>query len=306
MIKYAMAATVLKLFSTNGPTIKLYRRLGNTLGSKKRMKSDIPRHYIECVNRYLNLFEKYNVLKNGDQLLELGTGWLHWGATTMRLLCDIETTLFDIWDNRQFGAFKNYLRRLDEIIDKEMILDSVINERVHNLIRSILATSSFDDMYHLLNFKYVINPSGKLNLFMDESFDLIVSEGVLEHVKINHLSEYVNDFYRLLKPGGYSIHTINVSDHLSGYDKSVSKKNYLRYSDQVWQYFIENEVQYFNRVQASEWLALFETSRLKLIDKKLSFRDLGSLKINKKYSNLDRQDLECVEIQMLHRKPLYF
>jgi SAM-dependent methyltransferase len=162
------------------------------------------------------------MMMNCDRLLEIGTGWLHWESTIIRLFYDVEITLFDFWDNRQFGAFQQYFGQLEDIIDRELDMDPMQHERVHGLLRGISKASSFDDVYNLLGFQYVINPSGTFKQFQDESFALIFSCNVLEHVDRDILPEFVRDFYRLLKPRGYSIQQIDLGDHLSYYDQSVS------------------------------------------------------------------------------------
>jgi hypothetical protein len=155
----------------------------------------------------------------------------------------------------------------------------------------------------LLGFHYVIQPSGTLDCFPAESFAAVFSHGVLEHVKKDILSDYIQDFGRLLKPGGYSIHIIDMSDHLSYYDRSVSAKNYLRFSDAVWKRYFENEVQYLNRVQRSEWLRLFDGAGLELVEEESLYSDIGTIRVAPRYQNEDRRDLECKVMQVVYRKP---
>jgi len=107
---------------------------------------------------------------------------------------------------------------------------------------------------------------------------------------------------RILRPGGYSIHQIDLGDHLSYYDPAVSVKNYLRYSDAAWGRWFENEVQYFNRVQRPEWLHLFENAGLLLVEEQLRTEDIGTMKVDQKYGHLGRQDLECTALTVVHRK----
>lgn len=78
MVKYIIAAMLLKLFSSCEITRRIYRSLGNTLGMRKRLTGDIPKYYIERIKRLLHLSENYNILKDGDRIIEVGTGWLHW------------------------------------------------------------------------------------------------------------------------------------------------------------------------------------------------------------------------------------
>jgi SAM-dependent methyltransferase len=251
----------------------------------------------------LELIRRHNAVQNGDRLLEVGTGWIHWEATYIRLFYDTDTTLFDVWDNRQLKPLKRYYAELDRIIDHEVRMTPAQSENVHRLLKTISSTNSFDDLYSRLNYRYIVEPSGKLHDLPDESFNVIVSCDVLEHVDKGILSEYIQDFYRLLKPGGYSIHTIDIGDHISYYDPSVSVKNYLRYSDKVWKRCFENKVQYFNRIQRSTWLDLFQKAGLRQVAEESVYRNVG-IKPNREYQDLSREDIECTVLKVVHRKPL--
>lgn len=115
----------------------------------------------------------------------------------------------------------------------------------------ILSADSFDTLYQQLGFQYVIDSTETLRQFHEKAFDVVISAGVLEHIDKCIFPAFISDFYRLLKPGGYSIHLINIADHLYAYDTSVSRKEYLRFSNTFWKLFFENKVQYFNKVQRS-------------------------------------------------------
>jgi SAM-dependent methyltransferase len=304
MLRYMMTAAALKSFSLSPQTRRLYRWLGNTLGQRERIKRGLETPYMDRARKILELFEKEQAIRDGDRLLEIGTGWVHWEATVLRLFYDVEITLFDVWDNRHLGAYKRYMAQLDEIIDDELSLDPPHRARIHRLLRAIAAAGSFDEIYDVLGFRYVINPGGTLDPFEDESFAAVFSWNVLEHVNRRILPSFIRDFGRLLQPGGCSIHKIDPGDHLAYYETGVSHKNYLRYSDGVWRRFFENDVQYFNRVQRPEWLDLFQTAKLDLVHEEVVGITLNGMRINKRYQRLSRQDLECVSLTFIHRKPI--
>lgn len=304
MIKYNSAALCLKAFSSCEFTKMIYRKIGNNYFSKKKIQSTIPRHYIERIMRMINLNKKYNLIKDGDSIIELGTGWVHWEAFSLRLFFNIKGTLFDVWDNRQMNVMKNYFNNFKYTINNDINIDKTSKNRSLETINVILNANNFDEIYDKLGFKYVINESGKLDIFNDNSFNVIISAGTLEHVKINILNDYIKDFYRILTPGGYSIHSINLSDHLSFYDNKNSLKNYLRYSDHYWKLVYQNDVQYFNRLQKPEWLGYFKDNNFKLIEEESINTNINSLKINKKYHHLSKDDLSCVNLKTLHIKPI--
>ena len=112
MVKYISVAAALKAFSA-GPQMRgLYRKLGNRAGNSRRMSGPMPRYYIDRVERVLRILSQHKIVRDGDRVIELGTGWLHWEALTLRLLVDVEAVLFDVWDNRQLGGLKNYVNQL--------------------------------------------------------------------------------------------------------------------------------------------------------------------------------------------------
>jgi len=302
MVKYVAVASLLKLFSCSLQTKALYRLLGNLIGAKRRTDRGLPRSYIDRALLLLDKVRKYDCIHPDDRLLEIGTGWVHWESIFLRLFFKVNVILFDVWDNRQLKALKRYFAEFAEVVDNEIDMTPIEYESVHNLLLAVVSTRSFNELYRMLGFDYVIEPNGTLWCFQDDSFNHIFSANVLEHINEDILPEYVQSFQRLLKPGGYSIHTIDLGDHLSYYDQNASVKNYLRYSDTAWKRYFQNEVQYFNRVQRSEWLNLFRRAGLKLIEEDSVCSNIGAIPVDKKYQNLDSNDLNCTELRVVHRK----
>src|SRR5437667_6192452 len=160
MVKYVTTAVALKCFSS-GPLMRsLYRRLGNTVGNKRRSSEAMPDYYPDRIKRMLRLQRQHNIVRSGDRIIELGTGWLHWEALTLRLFYDIEAVLFDVWDNRQLGAVKNYLRQLRPMLNDDFELSVTALKRAQTLIDEILKVNSFAELYELLGFEYVVESSG--------------------------------------------------------------------------------------------------------------------------------------------------
>jgi len=303
MLRYCLSAAALKAFSCSPLTKKAYRKLGNTLGSKKRVAGRMPPFYLDRVNRTLRIAKKYGVPKNGDRLIELGTGWLHWEAITARLFYDVSGVLFDVWDNRQINGLKNYLKQLDASLN-ELDIDGARRTSARKLITEIQTIDKYQDLYDLLGFEYIVDPTGLLDRFEKESFDVAVSAGVMEHIYAKDASAFVSGVARLLKPGGYSIHSINIRDHLYQYDHSVSSKQYLHYPHWLWRFCFENDVQYINRIQRSEWLGLFRKAGLTLVEEELGMEDLSGLELAAAYRKYEVDDLRCGGLDLVHNKCL--
>ncbi len=304
MIKYWLTAASLKFFSATSQTRRLYRLLGNTVGSRSRRRQGLTAEYAGRVGTFLDFCAKYHPLRPGDQLLEVGTGWMHWESTILRLFHDVRITLFDVWDNRQFDAYIAICRQLPPVIDGLTQLPEARRQKAQQTLQEILRTRSFDELYELLGFRYLLNSAGLPEELDDNSFDMVFSWNVLEHVHRSVLPQLLSKCCRVLRPGGHSIHKIDLSDHLSHYDPSMSMKNYLRYSDQTWRRFFENDVQYFNRVQPLEWSQLFREAGFEQILEEPVTEDVGSPKLSSDFVDLSDEDRDCVWLHMVHRNPV--
>lgn len=263
----------------------------------------MPPYYIQRINRMLRFAKSYGIPKDGIRLIELGTGWCHWEALTTRLFFDVRATLYDVWDNRQIGALKSYVAQLYDSLDL-LEIDDAQRASAEKTIAVIREVADYDALYALLGFEYVLDPEGKLNQIEKESFDFAVSGGVLEHVLARDAPEIINNIGRVLKRGGLSVHSINIRDHLYLYDRTVSPKQYLRYSDRVWSLCFKNDLQYINRIQRSEWLELFRKAGLSLAEEQIEPEDLSGLRIAPEYKKFEKKDLCCGGLLLVHRKPI--
>jgi SAM-dependent methyltransferase len=304
MLKYITTALALKSFSWNASTRSLYRTLGNQIGNGRRSTGQMPGYYVERLRRMLRLQGQHEIVRKGDRIIELGTGWLHWEALTLRLFYDIEAVLFDVWDNRQLGGLKNYVRQLGPVLNDGFGLSAAELKRAQSLIEEIVKVESFAELYKLLGFEYVVESSGSLAQFSSGSFQLVVSGGVLEHVKREALPTLIRDTGRILKPGGWAIHSIDTADHLEHYDRKVSPKMYLSFSEGTWARLFENEVQYINRMQRGEWLELFKSNGFELIEEDVRRVDISCLRLAERYVHMDKGDLECTVLKLALRKPI--
>ena len=302
MIKYHLSALALKGFSCCGPARTLYRGLGNWVGAKKRATREMPSYYFDRVERNVSLCRKYAPLQGHDQLLELGTGWVHWEALTLRLFFDFQAVLYDVWDNRQFMPLKSFLRQLEQRFGQPGFLKDCDLDRARTLIRKIEALDSFDQLYDLLGFRYVVDPSGLMQDLPRESFRVAISAGVMEHIPASTAPQFVSNMASRLAPGGVGLHSINTADHLAIYDDSASPKQYLTYSDSQWKLLYENGVQYINRIQRSQWLKMFADAGFSLVEESGSHADLAHLRIHPQYQGLSRKDIECLNLVVVVRK----
>jgi len=298
MLRYVMSALALKAFSVNRLTKRAYRVIGNVVGERIRKSGTYVETYIQRGDLFRELSEKHNITPDGGRLLEIGTGWLHWHSIYHRLFNNVEIAMLDIWDCRQFGALKPVFLEVKEK-GAENFQD---NQMARQNLDTILSAESFDDLYRELGLSYHVEETGTLHGFGDESLDCVFSFHVLEHVPRKNVDILVSDIYRVLRPGGFSVHQIGIDDHLQHYDPRMSKKNYIRYSDRVWKLLFENELQYFNKIQMSEWLQAFGGERFVQLEAISEHCSIDGLPVNGRFTGYSNDDLSCTTLTIIHRK----
>lgn len=303
MLKYVAAAQALRLFSLNGWTKAAYRKLGNYAGSRSRA-SGIPPHYIMRADANLRAIEKIGAVFDGARLLELGTGWVHWEALYTRLFYEVHSELFDVWDNRQLAGLMRYANELGEKIDELPQRSIKARQRATQLLDDLQHCNNMQEIYRILQFNYRVEPQGSLHSYDNDTFDLVISSDVLEHVPRHSTPALTSELYRVLKPGGVAAQQIVLTDHLGIYDKKVHPKNYLRYNDTTWKLLFNNDVQYINRLQRPEWISLFQKAGFELDNVEVVSRtEVSGLQVSDRFRSFTNDDLEVTVLRILARKP---
>lgn len=236
-------------------------------------------------------------------MLEVGTGWVHWESLVVRLFYDVSVDMTDVWDNRLFSAFQVYARQLRPIVESGALVDGARARQACALLDRLDAAGSFAEAYAALDLRYLQDPAGSLAPFGDDTLQLVISADVLEHVQRQAAQPLIGQSYRLLRPGGYSMHLIDLEDHLSAFDRAASPKQHLAYSDGQWHLLFENQVQYINRLQRPEWLELFAACGFGLVREERRATDACPQRVQPRYESLDG-DLGCTLLRLVHRKPL--
>lgn len=86
---------------------------------------------------------------------------------------------------------------------------------------------------------------------------------MLEHVPLDQLRALLSSLRTITK--GTTTHRIDYSDHYARSDKSVSRLNFLRYSDDEWRPFNCGR-QYVNRLRHSDYLRLFREAGFQIVE----------------------------------------
>ncbi|MDH7600634.1 MAG: class I SAM-dependent methyltransferase [Armatimonadota bacterium] len=304
MFRYYAAAIVLKLLSSSRLGREFYRRvLGNVFGNRRRAKKGLHPSYIEHAKELLDCCRKYQAVEDGYHLLEIGTGWMHFYSLFLRLFFDVRVTMVDAWDNRQMLALKRYFADLEQVLDKRFSLSDEELARARATIGCIARACSFEELYESLGLEYVIDPT--LSTLSDRSFDFVFSQGVLEHVRLEDLPTQIANMGRVLRPGGIQFHHIGIGDHLASYDRSASLKQYISYPEWIYKLLLNNQLQYINRVQKSEFHRMFTESGMEVLEERAFDCDISKLRPRGRFQGYSSEDLRCFAVTFVLRKPVH-
>jgi SAM-dependent methyltransferase len=139
----------------------------------------------------------------------------------------------------------------------------------------------------------------------DGSIDLHVSVAVLEHISPDVLAGIMSEARRLLRPGGRALHVVDTSDHFAHEDESLSRINFLRYSDTEWMQLAGNQFAYCSRLRASDYAAIFEQAGFEIrrmerdIDRDALEQVAGGFPLAPPFSRYAPRDVCTTEIRVL-------
>jgi len=193
---------------------------------------------------------------------------------------------------------------------KSLIIDSLgISGAVFDQGVAQNSSQDIDRAFGRLRLKYLAPcDCQKLDL-PTASVDVLVSRAVLEHIPPVVLENIFGESFRILKPGGLVCHFIDDSDHWEFEDKSISRVNFLRYSDSVFRWTCLNKQNYQNRLRHPEYLQMMFKAGFSILreERKVDAKALAALHdlpIGQRFQSFSKEDLATIDSYVLARKPL--
>ena len=303
--RYLAAALVLKAFGVSKHTRIAYRRIGNLVTGKAHARVSAS-HIAAAASIWQVVHEGAASRNRSVRYLEIGTGWTLFQGLMFRLEFDGRGSLFDVQDCRQLDALRNRFARVRRLLPSGLPDQFQCNvNRYVRLAGIVESASTFEDLLERLDLEYVVDPTGSLNAFADNEFEVIFSSNVLEHVPRSQFLSMACDQFRVLNPEGIAVHHIDFSDHITDqYAHAALLKEYLRFDEKEWQLLFENRIQHMNRLQPRQVVAAFLRAGFEQVD---DLRDIDvdavPLQVAKQWACMPVEDLSCVRSLMVFRKP---
>jgi len=132
-----------------------------------------------------------------------------------------------------------------------------------------------------------------------ESVDFVTSTSTLEHIPEEDLVPLLAECRRLLRPDGAMSSRIDLSDHFSHFDGSLSPYNFLRYSDRAWR-FVNSTLLHQNRLRRSDYVSALEQTGLAVLAEK-PWRPKAAVPddLDRRFQAYDPEDLAVLGLRIV-------
>ena len=244
---------------------------------------------------------------SGKDYLEVGTGWSPVIPLIFALAGCRSLTLVD--RQRLIGNYTLSETCKKLLVHKEEISRS-LNLASLNIERQLdkLSTMSLESALTEINCRYLAPFDLLSNDLQEHSIDIITSRAVLEHVPPMTVRNMFYKFNRLLRHDGVMCHIIDNSDHWEHNDKSISRLNFLRYSQRTFNFFSSmNPLDYQNRLRHSQYKKIIEDTGFRVIcdesppDKK-ALAELSTLKTHPSFGQFSKEDMAVLTSYLVAAK----
>lgn len=136
------------------------------------------------------------------------------------------------------------------------------------------------------------------------SFELVTSTWTLEHIPPREIVRILREMRRLLAPEGLVSCLVDLKDHFSYFEPSLSPYNFLRFSDRAFS-IVNPKLQWQSRLRAPEYRALAEAAGFEVL---LEVREPGlpedlaalrELRIARRFASFSLEELGARTVHLV-------
>lgn len=232
----------------------------------------------------------------GDTVFyEFGAGWdltvplSYWALGVERQL------LVDIHSNLRFDLVNGTIARMERSDDERLVRRPGAGD--------VGSAAELDERFGI---SYVAPRDARATGFDAGSVDFVSSTNTLEHIPADDLVPILVECRRLLRPDGGMSSRIDLRDHYSYFDRSLSPYNFLRYSDRAWWLF-NSRLLYQNRLRRPDYLRAFVDAGFEVVSETPSRPDdgelttLGELELAPRFRSYPLEELSVTALVVVAR-----
>ena len=217
------------------------------------------RKFMRAVRHFDAFAEHGAVLPDQAHFYEFGVGWDLIIALTYRALGVNQQTLVDIRRNVRLSLVNETLAHFERVADD---LEARAGRALRPLGRPTLA--SYEELGERYGIEYLAPRDPRATELPAGSIDFVSSTATLEHVRADDIGPLLAECLRLLKPDGLMRCAVDLHDHFSYFDKTLSPYNFLRFSDRTWR-LLTSPLNYQNRLRYPDYIELLQRAGFEIV-----------------------------------------
>ncbi len=241
------------------------------------------------------------------RIVEIGTGWVPAIPIALALAgCEVHT--FDVSQLSRPEYFRRTLNawelRLAEIAEAAGQSISEITERWVKLARfpdlSSLCEATGGVALAPVDTTKLPNESGQ--------YDLAVSNLVMQCVPESLLVPVIRESVRLLKPSGWAVHRMHLTDEYAQNDSQRHDLDFLKHPSETWNRWFNHSFKIQNRWRASQFLSVFKEQGLVPVDviqrcRQSDLDYIRRLDVAREFEGQSELDLASIALTAVLQKP---
>jgi hypothetical protein len=196
---------------------------------------------------------------HGKRVLEVGTGW----RVDMPIglyLCGAKSVV--TYDVHRYlkprlvtEAVADFVRRRELV--QEIFATVVGAGELSRRLDALAGASSPEAILRAAGIEYRAPADAVRTGLPAGSIDLHMSFTVLQHIPYKTLLALLRESSRVLSAGGLAWHHVDLADQFARGDPSITRANFLRFTDAEWATYSSNRFAYHNRLRAADYQRLY-------------------------------------------------
>lgn len=215
------------------------------------------------------------------------------------------------WDLAGPLLFYSYGARTQIVIDISRLVRPTLVTRIAGMLRSMKGDLGLERVppslpnseWHLFNvlndacgIVYLAPRDARATGLESASVDFITSTNTLEHIPRRDIALILEECWRILRPDGVVSFRTDYKDHYAYFDSNISEYNFLKYSEERWNWFNPSS-HYQNRLRHADYIDLFEGAGFDVVEEESTLATpedlvlLRDIDLHDRYRSMKTEDL---------------
>jgi SAM-dependent methyltransferase len=261
-----------------------------------------------CRQHLENLRTHGILTREGFTAFDLGTGWHP--VVPVGLFCCGASQVWtcDITPRVRMARLRQVLRAFVEYHENGRLAELLPESRADRVgvLQSVLADDSLESPAQLLaalQIHLLVQDARRLSI-EDRAIDLVVSVASFEYIPLAALAPIVQELQRILSDDGVFSCSIDLSDEHAYHDGTISPFNFLRFSDQTWNW-INNRLIPLNRLRVTDYRRVLTAAGLRILRETHqvgSLEQLQRIRLAQRFATYPLDDLLVLKAWFVARR----